>query len=321
MTRLGLVVILAVRCFAQAEANRAVIEATPPRVLWREPKPATIEDWKCGFEGCDYAPAPPFQFVKEDVEGTTAKLDLKDAKGRSWAVKFGAKAITEPFGYRFVTAVGYFAEPSYYVKDGVIQGAPRLRRASRYVKPDGSFRNARFQIRDKKFDFVKNSAWSIAENPFRGTYELAGLKILLMLLSNWDVKDNRDLAEGPNTAIFNVSGSQFYSFFDWGSTLGRWGGLMRRDRSDCSGFALDTPKFAKSSGNGAIEWGFEGKHGEDVTSGITVEDVRWLLPYLRRITQEQLQAGLTASGATARQTACWSDSIQARIRQLEAVAR
>src|SRR5262249_9387966 len=194
-----------------------------------------------------------------------------------------------------------------------------------YVKRDGSFGRARFQIRDKKFDFVKNSAWSIAENSFRGTHELAGLKVLLMLLSNWDVKDERDLAEGPNTAIFRVTEggttTQFYSFFDWGSTLGQWGGLMRRDRSDCSGFALDTPKFVKGVHAGIIEWGFVGKRGEDVTSGITVEDVRWLLRYLHRITPEQIQAGLRASGATDRQTACWADSIQARIRQLEAVAR
>ena len=325
MSRVALVIAFAVRCFAQAQADRVVIEATPPRLLWREPKPATIEDWKCGFEGCACAPAPPFQFVKEDAAGTSAKLELKDAQGRAWAVKFGGKAITEPFGYRFVTAVGYFAEPSYYVASGVIQGAPQLHRGSQYVKSDGSFRNARFQIRDKKFDFVKDSAWSITENPFRGTHELAGLKILLMLLSNWDVKDNRDLAEGPNTAIFRVTEAggpvQFYSFFDWGSTLGYWGGLMRRDRSDCSAYALDTLKFVKRTGNGAIEWGYSGKRDKDVTSGITVEDIRWLLQYLHRITPEEIHAGLKASGATDRQTACWSDSIQARLRQLEAVAR
>src|SRR5262249_3602089 len=103
MIRLMLVAQLALYCFAQAahppaEANRASVESAPPKLLWREPRPATVEDWKCGFEGCGFAPAPPFRFVKEDMEGTTAKLDLKDARGRSWAVKFGGKAITEPFG-------------------------------------------------------------------------------------------------------------------------------------------------------------------------------------------------------------------------------
>ncbi len=329
MTRLTIALAFSICSFAQAthapgDANRAMIESTPTRLLWREPRPSTVEDWKCGFEGCDYAPVAPFRFVKEEGEGTTPKLDVTDARGRSWNVKFGAKVITEPFGYRFVTAIGYLVEPSYYVPSGVIQGAPALHRAREFVRPDGSFRHARFQVRDKKFEFVKDSAWSLADNPFRGTHEFAGLKILLMLLSNWDTKDERDVVEGPNTAVFrtNEGGGpvQFYSFFDWGSTLGRWGGLMRRDRSDCSGFAADTPKFVRSAHGGPIAWGYSGKH-EEVRSGITADDIRWLLQYLHRITPEEIQAGLKASGATDRQTACWSDSIQDRIRQLEAVAR
>ena len=45
-------------------------------------------------------------------------------------------------------------------------------------------------------------SWAWNENPFVESHELNGLKILLMLLSNWDNKDVRDIARGSNTAIF-----------------------------------------------------------------------------------------------------------------------
>jgi hypothetical protein len=63
-----------------------------------------------------------------------------------------------------------------------------------------------------------------------------------------------------------------------------------------------------------------GKHRASLEAGITIEDVRWLLPYLQRITPQDLEAGLKASGATERQTACWSWAIQDRIRQMAAIA-
>lgn len=49
-------------------------------------------------------------------------------------------------------------------------------------------------------------AWSWNANPFVGTHELNGLKILMMLTSNWDAKDARD-GEGSNTAVYTKPGS------------------------------------------------------------------------------------------------------------------
>jgi hypothetical protein len=312
---------------AQENANRMPAEAVLPQLLWREPRPATVQDWACGFAGCDHAPAAPFYFVKEDREGTTPKVSGKDARGRFWSVKFGSKAVPECFGSRFVAAMGYVVETSYYIESGRLEGATRLDRARRIVKPDGSFACARFQLRDEAaLQFLKDHAWSLADNPFRGSHEFAGLRVLMMLLSNWDAKDSRNGQDEANTGVFRSAGSDghpelLYSFFDWGSTLGRWGKLMRRDRSDCSGFVQDTPVFVTGVRDGVVAWGYSGKHEEDVKAGITLEDLRWLMPYLARITDEEIRAGLKACGATERQTACWAGGIEDRIRQLEAISR
>jgi hypothetical protein len=263
--------------------------------------------------------------VKEDIEGTFPKLTIKDAKGRTFSVKFGGKVIPECFCSRFVTAIGYLAEPSYFVADGKLEGSVHLKRARHLVHSDGTFGRARFQLRDeKRVQFLKDSAWSLADNPFRGTHEYAGLRVVMILLSNWDAKDVRDGADESNTAVFRVTGAQperEYSFFDWGSTLGRWGGLMRRTRSDCSGYAIDTPRLITAVRGNVVEWGFEGKHQDDVRGGITVNDLRWLAPYLVRITDGEIRAGLKASGATERQTACWAGAIESRVREIQTVAQ
>jgi hypothetical protein len=96
---------------------------------------------------------------------------------------------------------------------------------------------------------------------------------------------------------------------------------MRRTRSDCSGFVLDTPAFVTGVRESVVEWGYSGKHAQDVTSAITVEDLKWLAPYLERITDSEIRAGLKASGATERQMTCWAEALVNRIHQLEAVAR
>jgi len=299
-------------------------DGAPPPVLWHDPGPLSLDHWRCGPGGCRRTPAPPFQFVKEDLSGTNPKVTVKDSHGLTWDVKFGEEVIPECFASRFVTALGYFAEPTYFVATGKIQGMQKLRRAGRMIKPDGRFAKGRFELRDQPdFVFLANRVWAWDDNPFRGSHELAGLKIVMMLLSNWDAKDARNPGDS-NNGVFRgeLEGSPafLYAVFDWGASLGRWGGPRRREKSDCSGFALDTPQFVRAPAPGQLQWGYTGKHQAGITGGITVEDVRWLLPYLTRIPPGQLRAGLEASGATERQTTCWAGALENRIQELRAVA-
>jgi hypothetical protein len=103
--------------------------------------------------------------------------------------------------------------------------------------------------------------------------------------------------------------------------LGKWGDKGRRDKSDCSGYWIDTPHFVERTGQNGLEWGYSGKRDANIRSGISLDDVRWLTPYLAAITKPQLEAGLKASGASDRQATCWATAINNRTRQLEAVAK
>ena len=73
----------------------------------------------------------------------------------------------------------------------------RLSRGSAYVVNQDTVTSARFEPRRP----VMRSAgeWGWNENPFRGTKHLSGLKVLMILLNNYD-------ARSSNNEIFIVGG-------------------------------------------------------------------------------------------------------------------
>jgi len=307
----------------QTATTPAVLDADRREILWNDPKPATLADWIWGPGGEALAPRPPFRFIKENLGGTNPKIDVVDARGAMWIVKFGGEVRTETFSARFLSAVGYVTEPIYFVPSGIIAGAHDLKRARPFVSKGGQFRCARFKLRDEsKLAYADDFQWSWIANPFLGSHELNGLKILMMLLSNWDAKDTRD-GDGSNTAVFLQPASQpptyLYSFTDWGASLGSWGGFFKRDKWDVSAYERQTRDFIKDVRNGTIVWGYDGKHGHDIADGITLSDVRWLLPYLSRITDEELRAGFVASGATVATAERFTRSLRSRIAQMERI--
>jgi hypothetical protein len=291
-------------------------------VLWQPPGNITIQDWIWGSGGQARAPKPPFEFVEEDLKGTNAKIRVSDAKGDHWTVKFGGENHSDVLASRLLFATGYVTEPSYFVGTGVISGAHDLRRAKPFLSKSGGFNYARFKLRDhKSLKHVDDKTWSWTDNPFVGKQELSGLKVLLMLMSNWDAKDARD-GEGSNTAVFSKQGSAslFYAFTDWGATMGKWGGFFERDKWNPAGYREQTKYFVRAAPDGKIAWGYRGKHGDDVTSGISAADISWLLTYLSPVSDADLRAGLRASGAREPEVAIYTSAIRERITQLQRVA-
>jgi hypothetical protein len=292
-------------------------------VIWRDPGPAESLDLAGGPGGRDGVPASPFRFVEEHGTGTFPCVSVRDARGRLWRVKWGDEVHTEAFAARLAWSAGYFVEVNYFVPSGRIEDADTLQRAGRYIGPDGSFQNARFELDEpgvvKHFD---EHSWAWNDNPFVGTRELNGLKIVMMLLSNWDNKDVRDVARGSNTAIFEHrmdSGAREarYLIIDWGAALGTWGNnILSRSRWDCSAYAAQTDQFILGIEGDRVLWGYKGQRTADAVGDITRSDVQWLYGYLGRLTDEQLAAGLRASGGTESEIAEFTTAVRARLDRL-----
>jgi hypothetical protein len=292
-------------------------------VIWRDPGPAESLDLAAGPGGRDGAPAPPFHFVEEHGGGTFPCVSVRDARGRVWRAKWGEEVHTETFATRFAWAAGYFVEVNYFVPSGHVEGANALQRAGECIAQDGNFRNARFELDEpgvvKHFD---EHSWAWNDNPFVGTRELNGLKIVMMLLSNWDNKDVRDVARGSNTAIFEYRMDRDvlearYLIIDWGAALGAWGNnVLVRGRWDSAAYAAQNDQLVAGTDGDRVLWGYKGQRTADAVMDISRSDVEWLYGYLGRVTDDQWAAGLRASGANETEIADFTAAIRARLDRL-----
>ncbi|MGA7239220.1 MAG: hypothetical protein WBY44_26295 [Bryobacteraceae bacterium] len=288
--------------------------------IWHDPGVVEQLDFRYGIGGADHAPAPPFSFIKEDTSGTTPKVQVKDADGREWAIKFGHEAKPDTFGTRMVWAVGYWTEPNYFIANGTISGVHNLMRAHDYVDEAGRFHDGRFQLRTDDPKYLENINWNWDRNPFVGTHELNGLKIMMMLVSNWDDKDYRDAAtRGANTAIYQQGDRYIFFIDDWGASFGNWGKLLTRSKWNCHDYYDESHDFVKGLGMG-IEWGYTGQHSDLMKQGVHPSDVKWLMQYLGRITDEQIRTGLLTSGASEEEAHNCLEGLRMRIGQLRTVA-
>ena len=305
-------------------AGPRLLLATRHRI-WREPTSSDLTDLRYGPGGPDGVPLPPFVFVREHSSGSQPCVAVRDARTRLWRVKWGYEARPEAFAVRLAGALGYFAEVTHFVAAGVIDGATGLTRARACIADDGTFTEARFELEDPDVrTFFDEHSWSWDDNPFVGTPQLSGLKIVNMLLSNWDTKDRRDVARGSNTAIFEHRISRWkrearYLITDWGGAMGKWGStIVSRGRWDVDGFEAQTPAFVTGVVDGWVSFGYAGQRTSEIARGISVEHARWFCRYACRLTEPSLRDALLASGATEDEAIRFARAIVDRITRLSA---
>ena len=66
-----------------------------------------------------------------------------------------------------------------------------------------------------------------------------------------------------------------------------------------------------------VLWGYKGQRTADAVTDISRSDVQWLYKYLGRLTDDQLAAGLRASGGTESEIADFTTALRARHRSAE----
>jgi hypothetical protein len=283
-------------------------------ILWQDP--GRVEAFDLSVAATP--PRPPYTFIREDMGGTSPKVLIRDSAGLEWRLKGGLDVKPETFITRFVMALGYYAETTYFFPEGRIQGVPVLQRASGFINPDGRFTWASFEKIEPGSKFI--GSWSWIDPPYKGTHQLNGLKILVMLFSNWDNKDSRETNKGSNTSILQLADGRRMQFVnDWGQSFGAWGRFFGRAHWNCVAYESQTPLFVAGVKNGIVQFGYGGAHTADFKNDIHVEDVRWLMKYLGRLTDAQLRAGLKAAGASREEEECFTRVLRTRIEQLRRI--
>ena len=200
-----------------AAADGAAIRRAEPGKLWVNPVDLESRNLFYGPGGKKHHPrTAEFVFEKEDDKGTNPKFIVKDADGVRWKIKLGAEAQPETAASRFVWAAGYYAHDLYFLPAIHVANMPaKLHRGGKLVYPDGSMQNVRLLW---TIDGAKNVGnWKWGESPFNTTREFNGLRVLMALLNNWDLKN-------INNAINETAdGKRIYMVSDLGATFGTTG--------------------------------------------------------------------------------------------------
>jgi hypothetical protein len=80
---------------------------------------------------------------------------------------------------------GFITNENYFIQHTQIDGLPHLKRGQEFVDEEGVKALRLQRVKDGK----KVRTWSWRHNPFKGTREFNGLRVMMALLSNWDLKD------------------------------------------------------------------------------------------------------------------------------------
>jgi hypothetical protein len=147
-----------------------------------------------------------------------------DEQGVHWKAKLGEEAKSETAASRLVWAAGYFTDEDYYLPELRVEKMPKLARGHEFVSEGGIVHGARLE---RKVEGQKKAGnWSWFKNPFIGTQELDGLKIMMALMNNWDLKE-------VNNDIYEQKGEEpRYVVGDLGATFGRTGNSLVRSKDN-----------------------------------------------------------------------------------------
>ena len=297
-----------------------------PDRIWRDPGVMTSLDLRYGAGGKARAPDPrhAFTFVSEDPLATSPKFDVADGQGVEWKVKLGQESQSETVATRFLWAAGYYADEDYYIAELTVKGLPTLRRGQEFVSEGGIVRGARLER--KRTTVTKLGDWDWFDNPFLGKRELNGLRVMMALLNNWDLKQ-------VNNSIYVVDGQRHYVVSDAGATFGRTGDQLSRSKGDPGDYE-DSTFIAKVTPDSvdfvlhsrpfflsvfAVPNYLERTRMEQITKDIPRADARWLGRRLSMLTTNQIRDGFRAGGYGAGDVETLTKAMRQRIAALKAL--
>ena len=287
--------------------------AEPHAVLWREPTDLENRDLFNGPGGAEGAPDPKgkFTFVERVKSGTSEKINVEDDRGRKWQVKFGAEAKPSPTASRIVWALGYHVDTDYFVKRVHIEGR-------------GGFDVWDVRFKQRGDGLKEQGIWSWHSNPFAGTREFQGLKVLMALINNWDLKEDNNKIVQPSKKSGGDKSETIYYVSDLGATFGKTGSPFRKipgfqtapaGTKGQAGPYADQLFITKVS-NGQVVFNYKGKDHKAL-EGITVENARWMGNLASRLSDKQLSDAFRAGGFSDQEVTTFVRAVRARINELK----
>ncbi|HSB09611.1 MAG TPA: hypothetical protein VLM38_09015 [Blastocatellia bacterium] len=278
------------------------VRAEGKPVLWQQPDNIASRNLLLGPGGEELKPdLSTITFIKEEPGGYSKKYRVRDGSGHEWVAKIGKESQSEAAASRLLWAVGYNTDITYLV--------PRVTIAGK-----GTFENVRLEARPENVKRLDEWKWD--DNPFIGTPEFQGLKVMMVLLENWDIKDS-------NNKILQVHKKQTgedelrYVVSDLGGTLGKTGGIASRSRNKPADFVK--AKFVEHVRGNRVELNYNGKR-KDLFRDITVDQARWIGGLLSQLSDDQIGDAFRAANYSPQEVQMLTAAIRSRIDELAALS-
>jgi hypothetical protein len=299
--------------------------------LWRDPGNIAAEDLFYGDGGQDGQPLAPFKFLDEDSNGTNPKFDVEDANGRKWRVKLAEEARPEVVASRLLWAVGYYVNDDYLLHVATIQGLD-VKRGGKRIHNGDQVIDARFARKPGKD--TKVAIWEWKTSPFRDTREFNGLRVMMAVVNNWDLKD-------VNNAVYinKKTGHQTFLVSDIGATFASNSLQTSRakDKGNVNSYADSkfitrttptTVDFGTPSAptgvlvktGGVLAADYIKRRGYDwIGNDIPREDARWIGSLLGQLSHQQLVDAFRAANFPPESIDQYISVLESRIAQLKAL--
>jgi hypothetical protein len=294
----------------------------PMSAFWKDPADIASRDVFYGPGGTRLAPrSMEFQFLEEDTSGTTPKYIVRDKHGVTWKMKLGPEARPSVAASRVVWAAGYHAYPEYFLASAYVHGVPsQLRRGRTQFDPAGGVHHIRLQ----RVDFAeKTGDWKWRESPFARTKEFNGLRTLMALLNNWDLKDSN------NGILRRPDGSVIYCVSDLGASFGGTVHGKGKASSYASSSLIDSvesetvdfnvpaiPPFIEAI---AVPVFVRRVNMRWIGQDIPRTHARWLGNILGRLSRRQVRDIFKASGFSPEEVETFAVELEGRIAELRSL--
>jgi len=282
---------------AKPKKRKEALTGTP--ILWTRPDDISSRDLFLGPGGAAMRPdLRRLTFIKEEKGGYSKKYRVRDASGREWVAKIGKEAQSETSAIRLLWGVGYLTEVNYL--------APRVT-----IPGKGTFTNVRFEARPD--NWKREGEWKWKSNPFNRSPELQGLKIMMALINNWDLKDSNNVIIKPK------DGDELrYVISDLGATFGHASTtplFWRFTRSRNSPVNYSKSDFFEKVKGDRVVLHFGGKN-RGLMKDLTVQDAQWIASLLSQLSDRQLRDAFRAANYSPSQINLLASEVRERTNEL-----
>jgi hypothetical protein len=254
---------------------------------------------------------------------------VRDEEGVKWKIKLGAEARPETVASRFVWAIGFHADEDYFLPEVRVTGLPeRVHRGQKLIEAGGVMRNVRLKREqgEKKVDI-----WSWRTNPFVGTRELDGLRVMMAVINNWDLKDENNAIRDEKRK--DDGDKRVYEVSDLGASFGTTGRGLSHTKSKGNLRAYTRSKFIKKERPEFVDFNVPSRPAMVILFNpheffsrmgmrwigrdIPRQNARWIGDLLGQLSQDQIRDAFRSAGYEGRELDGFTTDFEQRIAELK----